>query len=336
MADKQKIAAFIHCFPPAQGGLEKLAGDTVKKWINEGKKLEVFTGFGRTLDSYKTFSDYVQIYKDSANIHRLQHSFFWQRLANKLFYPLVLKFSFLSPWYFGPILRYKEKDIEIIKKADLIFAFGLPTKMVWDAYQFAKRFNKPLHILPAFHDVSYYKNCLAFHLAFQYAEKIYTLSDFEEKAFIAAYPEVKEKVERFEYWPFSEKKMQDRPKILARLEKIREKRRQRNEINIGFVGQITPRKNIKYFQELLDNIKEYPAYKDKIVKVVLYGLRTNGSAEIEKQLNKGILEDKIEIFYDFKENQKENVYGNIDVFINPSIEESFGIVNLEAKYYGCK
>jgi len=251
---------------------------------------------------------------------------------------LVLKFSLVSPWYFGPILKYEKQHEEIIKNADLIMGFGLPTKMVWDAYQCAKKYGKKLQILPAYHDVSYYNNCSAFRQVFAYADKILTLSDFEEEALVRNYPQCKGKTERLEYMPFSEQQLKQRPEILARLSKIREGRERRGIVCIGFVGQITPRKNLKYFQWLLDDIEanpsKYPEYKDRKVKIFLAGIRTNGSPEVEKQLDKGIKEGKIEIRYDFKDEEKEYIYGNIDVFINPSREESLGIVNMEAEYYG--
>jgi len=244
----KSICIFVHCFPPAKGGLEYLV-EEIKKILDKKYTVHIITGQGSTLDSYKSFKNFLPKNKTDKpnNIHRLNLNFFWQRLANKLLNKIILKFSFFSPFYFGPILKYTPKIINIIKKSDIIVGTGLPTKSILDAHYFAKKYNKRLIILPTYHNVSYHNKCYFFQKAFDYASKILYLTPLEKKHLTNNYKITKNKLIQTTFCPYTKKQIQKQKNNLNKIITKKIKRIQKKQINIGFIGQITPRKNLIVF-----------------------------------------------------------------------------------------
>ena len=321
---KQKIAYFVHCFPPAIGGLEFLSGEIVKILREAGHDVQVITGQGQTLDSYKTFNNWVDTKNDPQYIHRLPLNYFWQRLANKFLNKLIFISGSFSPWYFGPILKYNDKVLKIIKNADLIVGAGMPTKMFYDAYRMAKKFNKKLISLPTYHDVNYYNKSYPFKKVLKSANKIFLLSDYEKTMIQQNYKIENNKIALITYSPYTKKSLKNCKQMIdVRLNKIKN-----NILTIGYIGQITNRKNLKLIADLsfqLTNLN----FKHNIL---LAGIRTNSSEEVEKKFQKS---KKVEIIYNFPEENKQDLYKDIDILINPSAEESFGITTIEAMRYAC-
>lgn len=312
---KRIVSIFVHCFPPAKGGLEYLVGE-IKKILDQKCEVHVITGQGLTLDSYKTFKDFTT--DNSNNVHRLELNYFWQRIANKFLNKIIFKIGFFSPFYFGPILKYSPEIKNLIAKSDLIIGAGMPTKMFYDAYYYAKKYNKKLICLPAYHNVSYYNHCHFFQKAFDYANKIIFLTNFEKAQIIKNYRIIESKTIINTYCPFTLDQIKEQAKINAK------RKYNFSKPTIGYVGQISPRKNLYVFDNLLK-----AGYK-----VIFAGAETNGSHLIEKHFSQYISSKKLTMIYDFSESDKENVYSQFDIFINPSHEESLGIVNFEAIYYG--
>lgn len=326
-----KIAYFIHCYPPAKGGLEYLSGEIVDILRKAGHEVHVFTGKGETLDSYKTFDNWVDESQDTDYIHRLPLRFFWQRLANKFLNKLIFVTGFFSPWYFGPILKYSDEVTELIQQADLIIGAGMPTKMFYDAYSFAKKFSKPLIVHPSYHDVSYYNRSLFFQKVLGYAKKVILQTPLEKEKILSNYRIDKQKIIHLTYSPFTLQQVDAIEKQLSkRAEKILE-RWQEKEIRIGFVGQISPRKNLVFFQNFLLQFQFQLQKAGYRLNIHLAGAKTNASNVIESMF-KG-QNDTVNIEYNFS--NKDTVYEKLDLFVNPSYEESLGIVNFEAIYYGC-
>ncbi len=319
--NKPIISIFIHCFPPARGGLEYLTGE-IKKILDSKYEVHIITGQGLNLDSYKTFSNFTD--NSSNNIHRLELNYFWQRIANKFLNKIIFKIGFFSPYYFGPILKYTPEVIDIIKKSDLIIGAGMPTKMFYDSYLFAKKYNKKLICLPAYHNVSYYNHCYFFQKVFSYVDKILFLTQFEKNQLIKNYLIDKSKLVQSTFCPFTKKQIKTQQKKLSATIKQHQNNIKNKQITLGYIGQITLRKNLYIFKDLLD--AKY--------QVIFAGAKTNSSSDIEKYFEPYLKSNKLKIIYDFPESDKKNIYSQFDVFINPSIEESFGIVNIESIFYG--
>jgi glycosyltransferase involved in cell wall biosynthesis len=311
---KPIVSIFVHCFPPAKGGVEYLVGE-IKKVLDQKFIVHVFTGQGLTLDSYKTFSNYINDHQK--NIHRLNLHRQVQRFANKFLHRFVTKFGIFSPFFFGPILRYTKQDVDIIKNSDIVMGFGMPTKSIYDAYVFAKKYQKPLVVLPAYHNVSYYNHSPFFQQVFNYAKKIIFLTNLEKNELLKNYRVDQNKFEPLLFSPFNLSQI--------KIQQIKNQSRHYNFNNpvLGFVGQINPRKNLYVFKLLLDT-----GYQ-----VLFAGAKTSASPEIEKYFELYIKSKKLKIIYDFPNSDKEKIYSQIDIFINPSIEESYGIVNIEAIFF---
>lgn len=323
-----KIAYFVHCYPPAKGGLEYLSGEIVSILRAAGHEVHVFTGKGATLDSYKTFSDWVDESGDDHYIHRLPLRFFWQRVANKLLNKLIFLSGFFSPWYFGPILEYSKQDEDIIADCDLIFGAGMPTKMFYDSYRFAKKYKKRLIVHPSYHDVSYYNRSVFFQRVLGFAKMIIFQTPQEKEKLQNRYKILETKLYQLTFSPYAQddierQQLNSEDKLLRLLSKVKNSK----PITIGYVGQITLRKNLTYFLNFLDGVQR----KDISFQFLLAGVKTNTSHRVEEQLK--ALGDKLEIIYNF--DKKDEVFEKIDIFVNPSFEESLGLVNFEAMYYGC-
>jgi len=319
--NKPIISVFIHCFPPARGGLEYLMGE-IKKILDEKYEVHIITGRGLNLDSYKTFSNFTN--DKSINIHRLELNYFWQRIANKFLNKIIFKIGFFSPYYFGPILEYTPEIIDIIKKSDLIIGAGMPTKMFYDSYLFAKKYNKKLILHPSYHNVSYYNHCPQFQKTLNYASTIIYQTKQEIDGLIANYKVDKKKLIQMAYNEYTSKQIKE-----IKLKKINQK-----NIILGFVGQVTLRKNLIVFKNYLDKYLSYWNKQNIKLNILIAGTKTNSAHEIEKLFDKYLKNKTVDIIYDFSDTQKSTIFNKIDIFVSPSHEESLGIVNFEAIFHG--
>jgi len=319
----KKIAVFVHGYTPARGGLENLMAEIVNL-LGSQFEFHIFTGQGETLDSYKTFTNWVDENEDPEYVHRLPFQRFWQRMANKFLYHLVVKLGVFSPWYFGPLLRFSQQDEDIIAECDSILAVGMPTSSILYGYHYARRYNKPLVILSAYHPVRYYQNVPVFRQALKYARSVICLSQYEKINLQTAYPFDHQKIHTVVYSPFSAGQL----KKMSRHVQERLQRRQTKPLTLGYVGQITLRKNLAVFVPIIEAL----AKNKQKIRVLFAGQKTNSSPEVERIFAHL---PQVEIRYNFSEPDKAQLYKEIDIFIHPSIEESFGIASLEAMYYGC-
>lgn len=326
---KKNITIFVHCFPPAKGGLEYLV-EEIKKVLDPKYEVHVIAGQGLSLDSYKTFSNFTT--DQSNNVHRLELDYFWQRFTNKFLNKIIFKLGFFSPFYFGPILKYTPEIQATIKSSDLIIGTGIPTKSFIDAHFFAKKYHKKLILLPTYHNVSYHNNCWFFQKAFDYADKVICLSEKEKTDLTKKYKINVEKINVIKYSPYTFEEINSQKKKLNKSIEQRVVNFKNKKITLGYVGQITERKNLKMFKEFLDKYLVEFKSRGYQLKILLAGAKTNSSPLIEKLLEKYIKNNDVKIIYNFS--SKKEIFNKIDIFINPSVEESLGIVNLEAIYYG--
>jgi glycosyltransferase involved in cell wall biosynthesis len=327
-----KISLFVHSYPPARGGLEYLSQEIYKS-LSLRHTVHVFTGKGQTLDSYKTYTDWVDETDDTPTLHRLSLRTFQQRLANKLLQKLIFKMPYFSPWYFGPLLQYTNNHTEIIQSSDIIIGTGFPTKMITDAVSFSKRYRKPLILLPAYHNVSYFNNCQPFQDALDHAHGVVCLSEKERDDIMKHYRIDSKKMSLLTFSPYTQQEITRQRKYLRERLKKSQERIESRQITVGYVGQITRRKNLSFLARFIDQYADKLWNKDLQVRLVLAGTRTNTSAETGKLFEGHIQTGQAKIIYDFID--KQEIYEEIDIFVNPSVEESYGIVNMEAIYYGC-
>lgn len=330
---KQKIIYFVHCFPPAIGGLELLSSEIVKILREGGYDVQIITGRGQTLDSYKTFNNWVDSTNDPQYIHRLSLNFFWQRIANKFLNKLIFVSGSFSPWYFGPILKYDKKVLKLIKEADLIIGAGMPTKMFYDAYRMAKKFDKKLISLPAYHNVNYYNNSCFFKKVLNYSKKIICSTPYELSKVSLNYQIQNNKLELLTYSQYSKTDWQVAGKRAILKEKeIKNKIRNSLTITIGFIGQITLRKNFQFFVKFIDqNLDNFKKQEIK-VNFLFAGAQTSSSEAVISLFDK--YKNLTNFIYDFSEEDKAKIFNKIDIFVNPSKEESLGLVNFDALYFG--
>lgn len=330
---KKTASLFIHCYPPAKGGAEYLAKNFAEV-LSDKYNVHVFTGRGETLDSYKNFNDYLPPETDP-NIHRLELNQPIQRIFNKLFNKIIFVFSNFSPFYFGPILKYTDKEIAVIKNSKIIFGIAMPTKSFYDAYYFAKKFNKKLILIPCYHNVSYYNRSIFFQKTFDYATKIFFLTPFEKDQLLTNYRIDQHKMFQTTFCPYTKKQIANQQKKLPGLIERHQKNFDKKQITLGFIGQITLRKNLGFFKEYLDKYLADWQNRGFDLKVYLSGAKTNSSDQVETMFKEYLNKKVVTINYDFKPEDKEKEFQKIDILINPSEEESLGIVNFEAIYFGC-
>ncbi len=317
---KRLISIFIHCYPPAKGGAEFLS-EQIKQVLDLKYIVHVFTGKGLSLDSYKNFSNFTNI--QQRNIHQLSLKKFQQRLCNKLLNKFIFKFSVFSPLFFGPNLKYSTKNIEIIRNSDLLIGIAMPTKSFVDASCFAKKYHKKLILVPCYHDVIYYNACPSFQKAFNQADKVICLTNFEKRQLVKNYYILPSKLSQLTFSPVKKQNQNINPKAKRIKKHISQK-----QIRLGCVGQITTRKNLIFFKHYLDKYINFWQKKQFCLTILLAGTKTNSSKLVEKQLSTH--KNIIKIKYDFPQSQKNHIFNSIDFFINPSVEESLSIVGFEA------
>lgn len=327
----KKIVYFVHCYPPALGGLEFLSGEIVKMLNGAGHDVQVITGKGSTLDSYKTFDKWVNETADPAYIHRLPLRISVQRLANKFLNKIIFLTGSVSPWYFGPLLEYDTKTLDLIQSADVIIGAGMPTMLFYDAYRFAKKYHKRLVVIPAYHDVNYYNRSLAFQWVLSFAHKVLYLSPLEKTQLQKHYQFDSKKLVQFTYCPYTKAEMElSQSKYEKKMAEIERKLEKGNTITIGFVGQITLRKNFQFFADYIRNNGAELKNKKIKIRFLFAGARTNSSPQVEAMFKD--LDADVMFVYDFVD--KDEIYKQLDIFINPSKEESLGIVNFDALEQG--
>lgn len=325
------MSLFVHCYPPAKGGVEYLAQKN-KTILDHFFLTHVLTGPGLTLDSYKSFDRFY--HQPQKNIHRLPLYIARQKIFNKLLGKIINRFPYFSPFYFGPHLDYNPMALSIIKNSKYLLAMGLPTKSVCDATYFSKKYALPLIFFPCYHDVNYYNHCPYFQSATDQANSVIFLTKFEKKAFIKNYSVDTKKTRIITFCPYSQSEIGIQHSRLSRIIKTKQKLLLQKNIIIGYLGQITRRKNLSLFKSYLDCYHSYWSTQGFNLSISLSGARSNTSSDVEQSLGEYIKNNIIQINYDFPETQKKSILGNLTLFLNPSSEESLGIVNFESIFSG--
>jgi glycosyltransferase involved in cell wall biosynthesis len=97
---------------------------------------------------------------------------------------------------------------------------------------------------------------------------------------------------------------------------------------VGFVGRADKLKGIILLIEAMRVVWNW----NENVRLILAGPKPDRNGEVARCLNELKFEDRARIveIHDFSENDKASIYDAFDVFVLPSIAESFGIAYLEA------
>ncbi len=97
---------------------------------------------------------------------------------------------------------------------------------------------------------------------------------------------------------------------------------------IGFVGRMTPNKGVKKIIEAMGAVWSW----NKNVRLVLAGNYANYFPQLDSLLGRLAPHERARILMlpNFSETEKADLYDSLDVFVLPSIAESFGIAYLEA------
>jgi len=111
--------------------------------------------------------------------------------------------------------------------------------------------------------------------------------------------------------------------------KSKEQRNKGEETTIGFVGGLTRNKGVEYLIRAVAEI--ILNHKSKILNLVIVG---EGEEKKKlKNLTKKLKLDKIVEFKGLVENPSV-IYPTLDIYVQPSLSESFGIAALEAMSFG--
>ena len=103
-------------------------------------------------------------------------------------------------------------------------------------------------------------------------------------------------------------------------------------VSLLYVGAISERKNVRLLIDAFNKIKEDNKYPD--VKLFLVGTGSSSYIEKCKKALNDYAKDSV-IWVEFIDNaQLKFVYEQADIFLLPSVQEIFGMVLLEAMYFG--
>jgi len=103
---------------------------------------------------------------------------------------------------------------------------------------------------------------------------------------------------------------------------------QTSKVKIGFVGSLVKRKGVEYLIEAIDILSKRYTLNPKLL-IIGEGKDKEKLQDLAKKLG---LKDKIE-FKGLVKNV-DAIYPTLDIYVQPSIDESFGIAALEAMSYG--
>jgi glycosyltransferase involved in cell wall biosynthesis len=221
----------------------------------------------------------------------------------------------------GPIFNFfpfLKATIQILKfKPDFIVAGPLPTTIILYARFFQKITKTKLVINASFHqtDPDFHQKPLIKSL--QSADFLWTLSQYETDYFIKNFNINPDKIilagngvdENF-------LKKSKNPHLI--------KEGVKGRFNILFIGSLAAHKRVDLLIKSFANIPE--------VNLTIAGQKTLFYPQIQKIVNslKSDVKSRINFIFNFSNSQLANLIDSCDVLVLPSIQESFGLVLIEA------
>jgi len=332
---QKKLLVVSHLFHPAVGGTEIHLLRLTTKLTQLGFKIKVLTTNAYSTEGF-FLNDKRRIKQrfekiNGIEIERLGFRTFGRRTLNFLRnlachvrYPFN---SWIRTYSYGP---RNPKFLKKIKEEqpDIILAAPFPTFNMYYAWKGAKELQVPLIIYAAFHllDPCSYDNPL-FYRIMQDASLIGAQTEIEKQFLINHGRIPGHKIEILPPLPITEKSISQPPPNFSR-STLRQKYGISQSKVLLCLGQHGRHKNI--LPVIL--AMEYVWQEDKDIALVIAGRTTTYTPVLKNQAE--ILNSRfgrhIYFFDNFPLQQKEEIWGLADLFINLSEFESFGIVYVEA------
>ena len=335
---KIKVLHVVQNYHPAIGGAELLVKNLSEGLVERGYQTAVLTSNAPSSEAYinsriKTFSPGIEII-NGVVVKRLpiiQFPTFVRRILDVImlaFWRKQLPFNdLIRIVWAGPYIKGLHREI-LSSEADLVVAASLPFLHIYQAFGAARKRCLPFVVIPcthpmdawAFENSRHYRllqECQAVIANTSY-EKDYLISRgvSEEKIHVVGlgiYPEHFNKARRGEFR--RKHSIGDEDKIVL------------------FTGRKAEGKGLRLLLSAMKRVWE--VHND--VKLVLAGSATEFSrrvigSEIAHFPEK--IRSNIVNVDNFEETEKDSLYTDCDVFVLPSMVESFGIVFLEAWIHG--
>jgi len=333
-----KVLHVVQNYHPAIGGAELLVKNISEGLVKRGHQITVLTSNAPSSEAYinsriKTFPPSIETVNDvvvkrlpivqlPTFVRRMLDAImlaFWQ---GKLPFNDLIRILWAGPYIKG--LRYEIMHSE----ADLVVASSLPFLHVYQAFSAARKQHIPFVVIPCTHpmDAWAFENPRHYRLlrecqtviANTRYEKDYLISRgvSEEKIYVVGlgiYPERFNKARRGEF---------RRKYSIGDKEKI-----------VLFTGRKAEGKGLRLLLSAMEKVWEL--HND--TKLILAGSATEFSRKVIgseiARFPEGMRKNIVNVD-DFEESEKDSLYTDCDIFVLPSIVESFGIVFLEAWIHG--
>jgi glycosyltransferase involved in cell wall biosynthesis len=311
-----KILLISHIFPPSIDGGSRVIYKLGQYFESQKHQtLYLSSDCSSTDDFVKSkYKKISTIYNRRSNIylpvyHHLRRPL---KLINLFFKKDLLKIFQKGPIF--KIFPFLKGTFQILKfKPDFIIAGPLPTTIVLYAHFFQKITHAKLLINASFHQTDPDFNQTPLIKSLQQADFIWTLSQYETNYFIKNFNINPKKiilagngVDQEFLIKKTDKLKTDKPKIL-------------------FIGSLSAHKRV----DLL--IKSFPNLPSNIT-LIIAGQKTLFYPQIKKLIDSlnPLIKSHIKFIFNFPQSKLASLIDNCDVLVLPSIQESFGLVLIEA------
>lgn len=325
-----KILLISHIFPPAVDGGSRVVYKLGQQLETSGHPTLYLSSNSTSTDNFvkKTIQTSAVITTKCSNVLKLPiYTIFYKplKLIN-LFVPQnTYLHQLLKVLQKGPIFKFipfLKATIKIVRfKPDIIIAGPLPTTIVLYAH-FLKYWNQVLTgqntqllINSSFHftDAAFYQKPLIRSL--QLADYLWTLTQFETEYFIKNF------------------KINPNKIILAGngvdlnfiVKKTKKSKTKRLKSNILFIGSLSEHKRVDFLINAFSRLK-FDA------SLTIAGQKTLFYPQIKKTFDSlaPIVQSKIKFVFNFQQNKLANLIDDCTFLVLPSVQESFGLVIIEA------
>lgn len=315
-----KILLLSHIFPPAIDGGSKVIYKIGQYFESQNHQTLYLSSNCTSTDDFvkSKYKKISTIYNQQSNLYLPVYHHLRRPLK---FLNLFFKKDLLKVFQKGPIFKFIpfiKATYQVIKfKPDLIIAGPLPTTIVLYANFFKKITNSKLLINSSFHptDSDFLKKPLI--KSIQNADYLWTLTQFETDYFIKNF------------------KINQKKIILAGngidsdfLKIKKNSTTNHQQSNILFIGSLSAHKRVDLLIKSFSTIYKLQSN----ISLTIAGQATLFYPQIKKiteslPLN---IQKQIKFIFNFKQKNLAKLIDNCDVLVLPSIQESFGLVLLEA------
>jgi len=313
-----KVLLLSHIFPPAIDGGSKVVYKLGQYFESQKYETLYLSSDCSSTDDFVK-SKYLKSEKLKSNQLKIPVYHHFRRLL-KFKSLLIPKNSYhhglLKVFQKGPIFKiipFIKATIKVIKfNPDLIVAGPLPTTIVLYASFLKKITHSKLLINSSFHSTDSDFQQIPLIKALQKADYLWTLTESESNYFIKNFNINPHKI-------ILAGNGVDSEFLKKKLSTIDNK-----QPNILFIGSLAAHKRVNLL------IKSFSTIPD--ISLTIAGQKTLFYPQIEKLINslKPKIKSRINFIFNFPQKDLAKLIDNCDVLILPSIQESFGLVLLEA------